>query len=220
VPIREFLESKFWRKQIAWAAKKRADGKGSARHRFICDVREKLDEASEADLNKMNSVRIPLQGGEIFVSADPSSPAAKGLQADLNAAANIGLRALIDPDWAGKWWYVPCDPTSFQPAKSKVEGSSVVKTDVALRRAIAAKSVDSAKVKVKSGKKGADKEQLINLWRDISSDPLDSAESGEWKTYSAYQNDLQMRVIKILMGQIKVPDKQLNDGSTGDDLPF
>jgi hypothetical protein len=28
-------------------------------------------------------------------------------QADLNAAANIGLKALLDPDWPGKWWYVP-----------------------------------------------------------------------------------------------------------------
>ncbi|RPI64030.1 MAG: hypothetical protein EHM48_01495, partial [Planctomycetaceae bacterium] len=74
-------------------------------------------------------IRIPQRGGEVFVSAKPCDcckPANRkgspGLQADLNAAANIGLRALLDPDWHGKWWYVPCDRKTFKPVKDKVKG--------------------------------------------------------------------------------------------------
>ena len=76
-------------------------------------------------------LRITLKGGEIFVSSDPNSPAFKGIQADVNAAANIGLKALLDSDWPGKWWYVPCDSEEFKPYKDKVGGSIVL--DIILR---------------------------------------------------------------------------------------
>ena len=68
-------------------------------------LRSKLD-ANDKIMRKL-TIRVPVKDGEIFVSANPRSPAANGLQADLNAAANIGLRAILDPDWCGKWWYVP-----------------------------------------------------------------------------------------------------------------
>ncbi len=196
VPVDEFMRSPFWRHQIAQAEKKQSGGKGDARERFLCDLNARWKDKSEADWKKAGAVRVPLKGGEIFVSADPASLAAKGLQADLNAAANIGLRALIDPDWPGKWWYVPCDPVSFRPIKDKVAGSAAVKLDQALRQPAQAQSGD-AKAKKKREKKDAGKPQeVVNLWRDISSSPL--GESGEWKEYAAYRNQVQVRVVDIL----------------------
>lgn len=52
-------------------------------------------------------VRLLWKGGELFISAEPGGRDGVAIQADLNAAANIGLRALLDPDWQGRWWYVP-----------------------------------------------------------------------------------------------------------------
>jgi len=204
VPVKEFMRSPFWRKQVAQAEKKQDEGKGDARERFLCDLNAKWKGQPEADWEKAGAVRVPLKGGEIFVSADQNSPAAKGLHADLNAAANIGLRVLTDPDWPGKWWYVPCDPDSFLPVKDKVEGSAVVKPDQPLPKSAQAQSGDGAKDKKKPGKRGASKskesKKVVNLWCDISSSPL---ECREWKEYAAYQNEVQSRVIHILEKQIK-----------------
>lgn len=216
VPVKEFMQSPFWRKQV-----KQAENKGDACERFICDMNVMWKDKAVADWEKAGVARVPLKGGEVFVSADPVSPAAKGLQADLNAAANIGLRALTDPDWPGKWWYVPCEPASFRPVKDKVDGSAVVNPDQTLRQPTQAQSGDTAKDKKKRGNKGAGKsKEVVNLWRDISSSPLECIEFGEWKEYAAYQNEVQCRVVHVLEEQIKGRDRQPHDGSKEDDIPF
>jgi len=221
VSVKEFMRSPFWRKQVAQAEKKQAEDKGDSRERFLCYLNVMWKGKAVADWEKAGVVRVPLKGGEVFVSADPVSPAAKGLQADLNAAANIGLRALTDPDWPGKWWYVPCEPASFRPIKDKVDGSAVVKPDQPLRQPTQAQSGDTAKDKKKRGNKGAGKsKEVVNLWRDISSSTLECIEFGEWKGYAAYQNEVQRRVVHVLEEQIKGRDKQPNDGSKEDDIPF
>jgi len=220
VPVKEFMRSPFWRKQIAQAEKKQAEGKGDARERFLCDLNAMWKGKSVADWEKAGVIRVPVRGGEIFVSASRDSQGAKSLQADLNAAANIGLRALTDPDWPGKWWYVPCEPGSFSPVKDKVEGSAAVKPDQALRQPTQAQSGD-AKDRKKRGKKSAGKsKEVVNLWRDISSSPLECIEFGEWKEYAAYQNEVQCRVIRVLEEQIKGRDKQPHEGSKEDDISF
>lgn len=220
VPVDEFMRSPLWRKQLDQAKKKQAEGKGDARDQFLCELKARWKDEKVDCWKKAGVIRVPLTGGEIFVSADPNSPAAKGLHADLNAAANIGLRALTDPDWPGKWWYVPCDPVSFKPLKDKVAGSKAVNLDQPLRQPVQEQS-DDAKDKKKRRKIGASKsKEVVNLWRDISSAPLEHLEFGEWKEYTAYHNDVQSRVIRILEEQIKRRDKQLHDGPNEDDIPF
>lgn len=220
VPIKEFMRSPFWRKQVVQAEKKQAENKGDSRERFLCYLNAMWKDKVVADWEKAGIVRVPLKGGEIFVSASRDSQGAKSLQADLNAAANIGLRALTDPDWPGKWWYVPCEPGSFRPVKDKVEGSAAVKPDQALRQPAQAQS-DDAKDKKKRGEKGAGKsKEVVNLWRDVSSSPLECIEFREWKEYAAYQNEVQYKVIRALEEQIKRRDKQPHDGSREDDIPF
>ena len=220
VPVDEFMQSPFWRKQVKQAEAKQSENKGDARERFLCDLNAMWKNTTVAEWRKAGVIRVPLNGGEVFVSADPASPAAKGLQADLNAAANIGLRALTDPDWPGKWWYVPCEPASYRPVKDKVDGSAAVKPDQALRQPAQAQSAADAKNKKKRGKMDAGKsKEVVNLWRDISSLPLEEG-TREWKEYAAYQNEVQCRVIRVLEEQTKGRDSQPHDGHREDDIPF
>lgn len=114
----------WWKKALSAARKKTGNGdqnekKGDAESRFIVDLAEYLAEIKAGGKPLPKSVRVPRNGGDLFVAAPPRSCRADGhracplcdagraVQADLNAAANIGLRALLDPDFPGKWWYVP-----------------------------------------------------------------------------------------------------------------
>lgn len=221
VTVEKFMRSPFWKKQVKQAAAKQANNKGDARERFLCDLNALWKDKALADWKKAGVARVPLKGGEIFVSADSTSPAAKGLQADLNAAANIGLRALIDPDWPGKWWYVPCQPGSFLPLKDKVDGSAAVNLNQELRHPVHSQSSDAAtNKKNRRLRSGGQSKDVVNLWRDISSSPLECSKCGEWKEYVVYQNEVQCRVIRVLEGQIKGRYKQTRDESREDDIPF
>jgi IS605 OrfB family transposase len=138
------------------------------------------------NVNEPHPVRIPQKGGEIFVSADAESPLKNGIQADLNAAANIGLRALLDPDWNGKWWYVPCSPKDYIPLNDKIKGSTVFETKKSLKIS-----------EVKDGEKEKSKKDVVNLWKDISANSL---YTGNWREYAPYWNDATSKVVKNLKG--------------------
>jgi hypothetical protein len=196
VPVHRFMQLPFWRKQVAQAEKKQAEGKGDARERFLCDLNTKWKDRTETEWKSAKPVRIPLKGGEVFVSADPHSPAAKGLQADLNAAANIGLRALIDPDWPARWWYVPCGSRDFRPHKDKVKGCPAVDEHTPLRTTTATGDTDTSAARGKKKAK-APVRDIVNLWRDVSGRAV-SASNGPWGEYPAYWNEVQARVIANL----------------------
>jgi len=125
-------------------------------------------------------VRIPNSGGELFVSADAASPAAGGIQADLNAAANIGLRALLDPDWPGRWWYVPCDRATLKPAAEHVGGSAFF---------------NGAPLPMAAAHERQDGRAIVNLWRDPSSGP---AGGTGWNETTAYWNAVRDRGVAVL----------------------
>ncbi len=218
VPIDEFMRSPFWRKQVKQAEAKQSEQEGDAREQFLCDLNALWKDKTGADWQMAGAVRVPLKGGEIFVSADPDSPAAKGIQADLNAAANIGLRALTDPDWPGRWWYVPCDSHNYTPLEDRVGGSHAEGIDKPLKAPPDQQQSDNAaKDKNKPAKKSANKsKQVVNLWRDVSSSPLNY---GKWKEYAAYQKEVQYKLIRILRKQMEVPDRQPYKGKKGATFP-
>ncbi len=111
--------------QVELAARLVAENKGTLSQRYLIEAYARW--AAKAERERAGrSVRIPYRGGDLFVPADGRSPIAGGLQADLNAAANIGLKALLDPDWPGAWWYVPCDPATFLPLPKTTAGSKAV----------------------------------------------------------------------------------------------
>ena len=51
------------------------------------------------------------------------------------------------------------------------------------------------------------KDNIVNLWRDISAQPVNNerATENEWKPYSEYWNDVQFRVVNILREKAGLP---------------
>jgi hypothetical protein len=149
-------------------------------------------------------VRLPQRGGDLFVSAEASSPAAHGLQADLNAAANIGLRALLDPDWAGRYWIVRCDPTTFVPAHTQVAGSHAFEPKRPLPVAAGGGSSPAApappparRSRPRRGEpSGGGQVRPVNLWRDPTwAGPYE----GRWVGWDEYWNGVRARVIRSVL---------------------
>lgn len=215
VSVKDFLESPFWHKQIIVADQKMRDGsKGDARERYLLALRTHwmaMPDAKRAG----HSVRIPTRGGEVFVSAKKNSPASSGLQADLNAAANIGLKALLDPDWSGRWWYVPCDAGTYRPVKDKVGGCSAIKLAEPLMQ-IKGGNGQSPESQTPRRRGNAEpraesqiksKDNIVNLWRDISTRPVNNerATESEWQPYSEYWNKVQFRVVNVLREKAGLP---------------
>ena len=215
VSVKVFLESPFWQKQIAAADQKVRDGgNGDSRERYLLALRTRW--AAMPDANKAGrSVRIPYRGGEVFVSAKKNWPASSGLQADLNAAANIGLKALLDPDWSGRWWYVPCDAGTYRPIKDKVGGCLAIKPTEPLIQVKGEndQSPDALtlrrtrNVERRVGSQRESKDNIANLWRDISVQPVNNerATESEWQPYSEYWNKVQFRVVNVLREKAGLP---------------
>jgi len=196
VTVTDFMRSGFWREQVTRADKRVKSGEKNTLDDFLVETNS-VCESKMSEMKQARVLRLPLKGGKIFVSANPRSPAAKGINADLNAAANIGLAALNDPDWPGKWWYVPCDANSMTPVENKVKGSPVVPKGPM-------KKLTSGEGKDTVGKKRRQENtcktrKIVNLWRDVSALPLDGGKD-EWKEYAEYINDVRNRVIEILKG--------------------
>src|SRR5690606_2140881 len=117
------------------------------------------------------------------------------LQADLNAAANIGLRALLDPDFIGKWWYVPAaiDKAGWRvPAPKSCTGAACLNDwKVASKGDCLAADGDPA------AGEAASQKVVINLWQDPSAArPMPSA--GQWWETKAYWNIVRSRAIEQL----------------------
>jgi hypothetical protein len=115
----------------------------------------------------------------------------------MNAAANIGLRALLDPDWAGRWWYVPCNASTGVPVADGLKGSALIQPNLTLFSS-------------HNGAEKKPKRQVVNLWRDVSARPLNV---GIWRTYAQYRASVMERVTAILLTGLQ---------TLGDDvdLPF
>ena len=219
VPVKDFLESPFWNMQITAADQKMRDGsKGDARERYLLALRTQW--GTMPDVKKAGrSIRIPYRGGEVFVSAQKTSPASSGLQADLNAAANIGLKALLDPDWSGRWWYVPCDAETYRPIKDKVVGCLAIKPTEPLIQVKGENGQSSdahtprrtRNAERRIGSQRESKHNIVNLWRDISAEPVNNerATGSEWRSYSEYWSKVQFRVVNILREQAGLPRDSL-----------
>lgn len=206
IPVVDFLTKPWWRKQVTRAEKKAQDNKGDARDRFLLALQEKWSQASDEENRRAAPVRITLDGGEIFVSADPRSPLAGGIQADLNAAANIGLRAFMDPDFPGRWWYVPCDPATHEPKADKVKGC-ILENIGPLAERKEADQTAPPKPKRKRSAKATKEKEVVNLWRDPAPDLLNPK---AWCEYSEYLSRAKFRVLHILRARAGLPREDNN----------
>lgn len=213
VPINDFLSSWYWNKVVKSATKRLDEKHGSdALDEMIRDLHEKWSRASEADRAKQRTLCIPRAGADLFITAPPPSTGTdrRAIQADLNAAANIGLRALLDPDFPGKWWYIPCDSASGMPARDKCAGAACLDMTQPL---LNAKEVGgSASNSMKPRKGGGEK---TNAWRDVST--RDPARGDQWFIHSIYWNGVKRRIVNILRaanGLFPSPADPLADAQT------
>lgn len=173
VPMAELTREGGWlAKQIAAAERAANDGKASARQHLLAEM---AGAARRGEITSPN-VRLIAQGGQIFVSADPASPAASGCHADMNAAANIGLVALMDPDWSASWWRVPCSGSSGEADAGSVTGSAAM--------AGAGKLLD-----------GGAKQNVVNAW---SAPAVAAIRDRKWMSRQEYWADVEAKVAEAL----------------------
>jgi IS605 OrfB family transposase len=175
VPVAAFTDANGWiGRLVARAELAMKDGKATPRQQLLVA----LLEAIQSGEIKKQAVRIIAPGGQLFVAADKQSPAANGIHADLNAAANIGLVALLDPDWPASWWRLPCNAQTGELNEEKVQGSEAF-----------AKSTSIL----------APDEQTRQLHVNAWSDPCDSAISRrDWVPSKEYWSGVEVRVAKLL----------------------
>lgn len=167
---------------------------------------------------------LPKRGGDLFVAV--GVPRGKNghvaaVQADLNAAANIGLRALLDPDWPGRWWFVPCTGGTFSPAPEKTRNAAVfLAVNQLPHEGDSPEAVGgepggpvTGKRKGKKASSGSAAEKAIeNRWRDVSAA---SVSDGRWVTTAAYWNFVQAQVCKGLRRQSAASTSDLEKAPSG-----
>jgi hypothetical protein len=122
-------------------------------------------------------VLLPYTSGKIAVTRE-----GKRIDAGTNAAVNIGLSAVLDPNWEGSYVKLSCDKSG----------------KILLRKGDTAPAIlqeikDVALVDVKSIEKA--KRSIINVWRDISTAPLKDA---DWQYTLEYWQACQNEIFKVL----------------------
>ena len=233
VKASEFKKSHYWKKQVGLAQENQSKGSdGNARARYLLWIQDQVDRGK---ILETESVLIPSDGGELFVSAycaktNTSNRPGKfptALQADLNAAANIGLRALLDPDWEGCWWRILCDPTTLIPDKGKYVGCSIIDPSKPLYPVTKDKSdteaLDGTSKRRARKKSTVDAKRLRYLWRDPSNYAVHSDVEGHggWHPYPEYWNSVQNRVVNNLQIVCKqLLQSEEHPESQNEDVPF
>ncbi len=198
----------FWWKKTLASAEKKAGASGDAgdsESRLIVALSGHLKAIKDSGGTLPRTVRLPRRGGDLFVAAPAWDDlrrdgfrAGAAVQADLNAAANIGLRALLDPDFAGRWWYVPCEAATGKPAKDKCAGAAALDLDAALIEARKADGEKKAKGRAKD---------ITNAWHDIG-------QQGGWKQHAEYWNGVAARIMERLSranGLVENPKPESDD---------
>jgi len=175
IPAKELVNPGGWIGKLVTRAEQAVqEGVASPRQKLLVTLAESARRGEIAS----PAVRIIAPGGQLFVAANASSPAARGIHADMNAAANIGLVALLDPDWSAAWWRLPCKTATGEVDETKVGGSAAVPVGKAILdpRAEAGKG-------------------YVNAW----SDPQEKAVGRrEWSDTKAYWRGIEERVVEIL----------------------
>jgi IS605 OrfB family transposase len=84
----------------AWRKRVKADGKPDELATLVADIMEQFNNISEdKDKDKTRTLVLPIEGGELFLPTKAPADGKDGIiNADENAAVNIGLRALAHPD--------------------------------------------------------------------------------------------------------------------------
>ncbi len=168
----------FWQSQLR-QAQKSEDRDVNPKHLYVLAANAIGQRTSPG--TKL-SIVFPDGQGPFFLSA--SSQQGVGLiHADLNAAANIGLRAVMDPDWPGAWWKVPVNASSGKPAGEAAKAACMPKNLPLRARTQSMKT--------------------INLWADPSLGPIDAR---PWLTAPDYWRTVEEQIYNQLLKRIDGDD--------------
>ena len=176
----------YWLKDAEKATERIRLGHGTSADRYLVEV---MECAKKGTLPP--TVLLPKRGGDLFVSSHPKAPLA--IQADLNAAANIGLAALLDPDWIGRFWFVPAGKKDHKPS---VEGTPVFEETPVLPVLLVVQTKTNAKEKKSS-------QTEARHFRDPSND--DPAKGPWYVGFAAYELSFMDKVMQ------KLTNKYLNN---------
>jgi len=165
----------------------------SARECVLLKAKERLRDLPRS----VGTILVPRQGGELFVSADVGSPTVGGIQADMNAAANIGLRSLMDPDWIGAWWFVLVDAKTGVPDGKRVEGCPFWRDRVSTQLLAAAEGL-------RKSRRGSrqDESQKVYAWRGGGWDESGWGSWG-WQTTRDYWRLVEEKVVQNLVMRLQ-----------------
>jgi hypothetical protein len=121
-----------WKNEFERAEKRVAENKAKVtiRDRLLVAVSKTIKENPEG---LPSQILIPVRGGDLFLPAvdelplterkDSASKQLRTIQADLNAGANVGLVAVLDPDFSGTWWRVKVMPSTGRTQETDYPGS-------------------------------------------------------------------------------------------------
>jgi len=161
----------YWSRQTAKAKTAKPEER-TALHRRLLE----LDAAPAS--KKEVEVFLPRQGGPLFCCSNKDCRVQCGLQADLNAAANIGLRALLDGRWEYGWAYLPTR------AGKPIGEKALLGMPSSLSKTLLSESST------------ADAKHPVNLFRDPALSA--SITASRWKVHKEFFREVESRILAAI----------------------
>ena len=153
------------------------------------------------DINPDDLMYLPIDGGQLFLPSFSPSGTLGPIDADLNASANIGLRAIADTDWSGAWWRILVETQTGLPVADPISGCKAIHSTTLLLTPKATEpetGSDSkpAKLRAKKARKGqrADDVEKTYVWRRPSCDSITTP----WLPSKTFWSDVGKAVVEAL----------------------
>lgn len=174
--LADWLQDPYWQKLVHADPTRQP----SDEQRFA----QQLDQLIKHSLSRDARLIVPWRGGDLFVPADPDGGP---IQADLNAAANIGWKALKDPDWQGGWLYVPCERQSGRVRQDDVHGTP----SEWWRQPLLARTDETAPpTRASRRSRRQHDDGIVNAWRTAD---------GSWSDTKTHWREVKRRVLEHLL---------------------
>jgi IS605 OrfB family transposase len=172
ITAKDFLSSSYWQNELVFARK--AGPQAHPRQKFLLEIMESLLKLDDSALTT-TTLLLPDRSGKELVSVDGFST-----PVDYNAAANIGLKPLLDPEFTGCYWYIPVvnSGKDVRPNPNDTDGCQILQGF----RPRPEYQIEKATV--------------VNLWRDP--EPRSVLPEEGWQTYRDYMASVETRLIEYL----------------------
>jgi hypothetical protein len=192
VTATKFMHDKWLREKVAEARERIKDGTSSPSDfdfdKYLITIDDQLNNLNPAKLAKAQNVYILDPSGPLFISGSPYCPSI--LNADLNASFNIGLKAVFDLDWPGRYFNILVGEDTV-PNNTNYKGCPAITNE----KLIADDPLEKPKKKEKSKKNTEN--AFFYLWRLSSSSPINASSS--WRRTWDFFNYVRKMAVKNLL---------------------